>query len=294
MDAGLLRELAFGPVLVIGHGGTAVEVIADRAIGLPPLNLLLACEMISRTRVAKLLAGYRDRPPADVDAVASTLVKLSGLLIACPEIAEIDINPLLAGAEGVLALDARIVVMPLATARRRLAIQPYPVEFEHEVEIDGGRRLLVRPIRPEDEPQLIEMVAQSSPQDVRLRFLGPLKEFPHLMAARLSQIDYDREMALIAVEPATKPGRILGVSRIVADPENERAEFAVMVRSDMKGRGLGFQLMKDILACARKRGTKIVHGDVLVENKTMLQMASELGFVRDRAEGGVVSVSMRL
>jgi acetyltransferase len=271
-----------------------VEVIADRAVGLPPLNLLLAREMISRTRVARLLGGYRDRPPADIDAVASTLVKLSGLRIACPEIAELDINPLLAGAEGVLALDARVVVRPVGPAHGRFAIHPYPAELEHSIEIDGGRRLLVRPIRPEDEPQLIEMVAQSSPQDVRLRFLGPLKEFPHLMAARLSQIDYDREMALIAVEPATKPGRILGVSRIVADPENERAEFAVMVRSDMKGRGLGFQLMKDILACARKRGTKIVHGDVLVENKTMLQMASELGFVRDRAEGGVVSVSMRL
>jgi acetyltransferase len=292
--AGIAHDATFGPVIVVGHGGTDVDVIADRAIGLPPLNLLLAGEMISRTRVAKLLGGYRNRPPADVDAVASTLVKLSELLVACPEVAELDINPLLAGAEGVLALDARIVVRPADMGHRRLAIQPYPAELEHEIEIDGGRRLLVRPIRPEDEPQLIEMVAQSSPQDVRLRFLGPLKEFPHLMAARLSQIDYDREMALIAVDSATKPGEILGVSRIVADPENERAEFAVMVRSDMKGRGLGFQLMKDILATARKRGTKIVHGDVLAENKTMLQMASELGFTRDRAESGVVSVSMRL
>jgi acetyltransferase len=271
-----------------------VEVIADRAIGLPPLNLILAREMILRTRVARLLAGYRDRPPVDIDAVASTLVKLSELLIACPEVAELDINPLLAGAEGVLALDARVVVKPANIGDRRLAIQPYPAEFEHEVEIDGGFRLLVRPIRPEDEPQLTEMVARSAPEDVRLRFLGPLKEFPRMMAARLSQIDYDREMALIAVDRLTGPGEILGVSRIVADPENERAEFAVMVRSDMKGRGLGFQLMKDILDCARKRGTKIVHGEVLAENSTMLQMAAELGFSRDRAESGVVSISMRL
>jgi acetyltransferase len=138
------------------------------------------------------------------------------------------------------------------------------------------------------------MVARSALEDVRLRFLGPLKEFPRLMAARLSQIDYDREMALIAVDPAAKSREILGVSRIVADPENERAEFAVMVRSDMKGHGLGFQLMKDILACARKRGTKVVHGEVLQENTTMLRMAAELGFQRDRAESGVVSVSMRL
>jgi acetyltransferase len=156
--------------------------------------------------------------------------------------------------------------------------------------------LCVRPIRPEDEPRLVEMVARSSPQDVRLRFLGALKEFPHLLAARLSQIDYDREMALVAAAPAEDGGAedILGVARIVADPENERAEFAVMVRSDMKGRGLGFQLMKDILSVARNRGLRSVHGDVLAENTTMLAMAAELGFTRRPGEGGVVEVSIDL
>ncbi len=274
-----------------------MEVIGDRTIGLPPLNLVLARAMIQRTRVATMLAGYRDQPPADIDAIASTLVKLSELLIGVPEVAELDINPLLAGPEGVLALDARVVVRPLeAVPSRRLAIEPYPAALEHEITIDGAQRLLVRPIRPEDEPRLIEMVAKSSPHDVRLRFFGPLKEAPRLLSARLSQIDYDREMALVAVDPATEPGsgEILGVSRIVADPDNERAEFAVMVRTDMKGRGLGFQLMKDILAVLRNRGTKIVHGDVLSENTAMLQMAEELGFVRDGSEAGIIHVSLTL
>jgi acetyltransferase len=293
---GIAQDATFGPVLLVGHGGTAVEVIGDRAIGLPPLNLVLARAMIARTRVSRLLSGYRDRPPADLDAIASTLVRLSELLIAMPEITELDINPLLAGPEGVLVLDARVVVRRLDEARpRRLAIEPYPAALEHEVEIDG-ERLLIRPIRPEDELCLVEMVGRSTPQDVRLRFLGALKEFPHLMAARLSQIDYDREMALVAIGADSGDNKdcILGVSRIVATPENDRAEFAVMVRSDMKGRGVGFQLMQDILACARARGVGEVFGDVLSENTTMLQMASELGFARETTENGVVRLSITL
>ena len=148
---GIGEDAAFGPILLFGHGGTAVEVISDRAIGLPPLNLVLAREMIARTRISKLLAGYRDRPPADIDAIARTLVQLSQLLIDLPEIAELDINPLLAGPDGVLALDARVAVRPPGMARRRPAIEPYPSGLEHEIEIDDGLRLLVRPIRPEDE-----------------------------------------------------------------------------------------------------------------------------------------------
>jgi acetyltransferase len=292
---GISEDASFGPVLLVGQGGVAVEVVSDRAIGFPPLNIVLAREMISRTRIVKLLAGYRDRPAADLNAIAVTLVRLSELLVDMPEVAELDINPLLAGPQGVLALDARVAVRPPDAKRRAaLAIKPYPVELEHEVEIDGGRKLLVRPIRPEDEPHLVEMVQRSSPEDVRLRFLGALKEFPHLLAARLSQIDYDREMALIAVPAQNGAGEILGVARTVANPEGDRAEFAVMVRSDMKGHGLGFQLMKDILAHARKRGIKTVYGDVLAENTTMLHMAAELGFTRSVEAGDVVQISIEL
>ena len=291
---GIGEDAAFGPILLVGHGGTAVEVINDRAIGLPPLNLVLAREMIARTRVSKMLAGYRDRPPVDVEAVARTLVHLSDLLVTLPEVAELDINPLLAGPEGVIALDARVAVRPPDTSRKRLAIEPYPAELEHHVTIDGGLGLKVRPIRPEDETRLAEMVARSSAEDVRLRFLGPLRDFPHLLAARLSQIDYDREMAFVAIDEreGSSHGEILGVSRFIADPDNETAEFAVMVRSDLKGRGLGYQLMRDILACARQRGIKKVYGDVLSENITMLQMAAELGFVREGTQDGIVRISI--
>jgi acetyltransferase len=289
---GISEDASFGPVLLVGQGGVAVEVMGDRAIGLPPLNIVLAREMITRTRVAKLLAGYRDRPAADLDAIALTLVRLSELVVDMPEVAELDINPLLAGPQGVLALDARVVVRAAdGVGRAPLAIQPYPAALEHEIEIDGGRKLLVRPIRPEDEPRLVEMVQRSSPEDIRLRFLGALKVFPHLLAARLSQIDYDREMALIAQNGA---GEILGVARTVANPEGDRAEFAVMVRSDLKGHGLGFQLMKDILAHARKRGIETVYGDVLAENTTMLHMAAELGFTRSAEAGDVVQISIEL
>jgi acetyltransferase len=275
--AGIGDDAIFGPVMLFGHGGTAVEVVGDRAIGLPPLNLVLAREMIARTRVSRMLKGYRDRPAADLEAIAATLVKLSQLLVDISEVAELDINPLLADANGVLALDARIVV---ERERRhpRLAIRPYPSALEHEIATRSGRRFHVRPIRPEDQPLIHDMLSRSNMEDIRLRFFAPMKEVSHTFVARLTQIDYDREMALVATENTAPQAPILGVARIVADPDNENAEYAVMVRSDLKGQGLGYQLMSEILDYARSRGIKRVFGDVLRENRTMLVMAEELGF----------------
>ncbi|QRG08117.1 bifunctional acetate--CoA ligase family protein/GNAT family N-acetyltransferase [Xanthobacter dioxanivorans] len=274
--AGIAYDATFGPVVLFGQGGTAVEVIGDRAVALPPLNGVLAREMIERTRVSRLLAGYRDHPPADMDAIAGTLVKIAELLADLPQIAELDINPLLADENGVIALDARIVVHEARVeGTRRFAIKPYPSGQEAELLLTDGSTVLLRPIRPEDEPGLVDVVHRSDPQDVRMRFLGSVKDFPHLMAARLSQIDYDREMAFVAVEPN---GDICGVVRIIADPDNEAAEYAIMVRSDMKGKGLGFRLMTEILNHARKRGLSQVFGDVLRENGPMLRLDEELGF----------------
>ena len=270
--AGIGEDAAFGPIMLFGHGGTAVEVIGDRAIGLPPLNLVLAREMIMRTRVSRMLKGYRDRPPADLEAIAATLVKLSQLLVDIEEITELDINPLLADHHGVLALDARIVVS--RAGRPRFAIRPYPSQLEHDVTTRSGRRFHVRPVCPEDEPLILDMLARSSMEDIRLRFFAPMKEISHTFIARLTQIDYDREMALVATDGPD----LVGAARIVADPDNEQAEYAVMVRSDLKGQGLGYQLMTDILNYARSRGIKRVFGDVLRENRTMLSMADDLGF----------------
>ncbi len=274
--AGIANDETFGPVVLFGEGGTAVEVIADRAVALPPLNGRLAREMIERTHISRRLAGYRDRPPADMDAIANTLVKVAELLGDLPQIGELDINPLLADEHGVIALDARIVVHPTRGAgTERFAIKPFPSALSRTITLTDGETLLLRPIRPEDEPALGDMVRRSDPRDVRMRFLGSLKDFPHLMAARLSQIDYDREMALVSV---AADGEILGVVRIIADPDNEAAEYAVMVRSDMKGRGLGYRLMNEILAYARQRGLRRIFGDVLRENLPMLHLAQELGF----------------
>lgn len=291
---GIAEDAVFGPVILFGQGGTAVEVIGDRSVGLPPLNPILAQDMIERTRIHRLLRGYRDRPPADLDAIALILVKLSQLVADLDRVAELDINPLLADAAGVIALDARVVVRPRGGTKRRLAIRPYPRQLEQDVETFGGRRFFVRPIRPEDEEAVVDMLASSSRDDVRLRFFAPMKEFGHSFAARLTQIDYDREMALVALEPGGTD--VLGVVRLISDPDNEAAEFAVMVRSDLKGVGLGYSLMRRILDYARERGTARVFGDVLRENTTMLRMAEELGFETKSTDlqSGVVTVEMTL
>jgi len=283
--AGIADDPVFGPVILFGQGGTAAEIIRDRAIGLPPLNLVLAREMIGRTRVARLLEGYRDHPAAAIDEVAVTLVKLSQLLIDVPEITELDINPLIADSEGVLALDARIVVRSSAAADR-LAIRPYPSEFEETIALADGATVFVRPIRPEDQPKLVAMVMESKPRDIYLRFFSLMRQFPHMMAARLSQIDYSREMAFVAIAPpgSADAGDILGVAHMIADPNNERAEFAVMVRSDWHGRGLGFKLMQTVITCADRRGIGTLYGDVLRENTTMLQMARALGFKVEKTD----------
>ncbi|MCK8783680.1 bifunctional acetate--CoA ligase family protein/GNAT family N-acetyltransferase [Roseomonas sp. NAR14] len=294
--AGIATDPVFGPVILFGAGGIAAEVVRDRAVGLPPLNLPLARELIGRTRVSALLAGYRNVPAADLDALAKTLIRLAELAIDLPGLREFDINPLLADARGVVALDARAVVGPPAPdGSRRLALSPYPAELERELVLGDGRHLCVRPIRPEDEPALVEMVARCTPEDLRLRFFGAVRMLHHEMAARLSQIDYDREMAFVALEPG-QGGEILGTVRIVITPDGEAGEYAVMVRSDLKGIGLGYRLMLVMLDFARQRGLRHVYGDVLRENTTMLRMARNLGgkIGRSEEDEGIAKVDFDL
>ena len=242
---GVADDSLFGPVLLFGAGGTSVEVVQDKAIALPPLNSVLAYEMMGRTRVWKLLQGYRDRPKADLDAIALTLIKLSQIVSDLYEVQELDINPLFANETGVLALDARVRIRPMVAPEERdhryLAIRPYPKRLEQQVTIRDGRTFLLRPIRPEDEPLIQQMITRCTPEDIRLRFFASLKSISHEMAARMSQIDYHREMALVAEGEEDGVKTVFGVVRIAADPNNERAEYAVMVRSDMKGRRSGLQ-----------------------------------------------------
>ena len=219
-------------------------------------------------------AGYRNRRPADLDAVASALVSLSDMVADLPEIAELDINPLLTDHEGVIALDARVVVRPRGAARPAFAIRPYPSELAREIVLVNGARFGLRPIRPEDASALTAMAAASNARDLRLRFHGAMRALDPRTAARLSQIDYAREMALVAVEHS---GAFAGVVRLVFDPNFEAGEFAILVRTDLHGQGLGGALMQAIFNYARTRGAKRVWGDVLRENSEMLTLARELG-----------------
>ena len=280
---GAAEDPVFGPILLVGHGGVAAEVIDDKALALPPLDPVLAEDALSRTRVDRLLRGYRDRPPAARGAVCDALVRLSQLIADVGEIAELDINPLLADADGVIALDARVVVRKPAGQERgaRFAIRPYPVELETGI-THRGERLFIRPIRPDDEPLLQAFTKRMTPEDVRLRFFGPMRELSHEMAARLTQIDYDREMAFLLLDGK----ELLGVGRLAADPDFEQAEFALVVASYRQGHGYGRLLLEHVLHYAKARGVTRVVGHVLRENDKMLDLAKRLGFVRESGRSG--------
>jgi acetyltransferase len=274
---GMSVDETFGPMILFGAGGTAVEVIQDRALGLPPLDMLLARQMIAETRISRLLAGYRDRPAADLDALAATLVQTSELIVHHPEIRELDINPLLVDEAGVIALDARMKIEDESIAPRRpLAIRPYPSEWEMRLDIAGLGPIDVRPVRPDDEERYRRFFAKVSPEDIRLRFFTARADFSHQLLARFTQIDYAREMAFVAL--SAEEQELLGVVRVTLDPDLVRGEYGILVRSDLKGRGLGWRLMDLLITYARKEGIAELSGFVLSENTTMLEMAREFGF----------------
>jgi acetyltransferase len=279
---GLADDPTFGPVIAFGWGGTAVATIDDKALALPPLDLNLARDLIGRTRVARLLKAYRNIPAAREDEIALVLVKVAQLAADIPEISELDINPLLADERGVVAVDARVAIAPLSPECRRgpghprFAVRPYPQEWERTLRLGAGREVFVRPVRPDDEALVRAFFTKVTMEDVRLRFFAPVREFSREFIARLTQIDYARAIALLAVDPAS--GEMLGAVRLHADANFDRGEYAILVRSDLKGRGLGWTLMQIIIEYARWLGLKTIEGQVLRENTTMLQMCRELGF----------------
>jgi acetyltransferase len=303
---GISVDPVFGPVVLFGHGGIAVEVTADQAIGLPPLNRVLAAELVNRTRVARLLAGWRGRPPADRDALCDVLVRVGQMAADLPELVELDINPLLADAGGVTALDARLRLAPVPAgqdASARLAILPYPEHLERRVDSSLGP-LTLRPIRPEDAAAHVAFFHALSPEDVHMRMFGMMRALSPRQLARFTQIDYAREMAFIASRPVeertaqaagTQGGaETLGVVRVVFDPDGERGEFALTVRSDLKGRGLGRLLLSRLLDYCRERGTALVEGAALPENIRMHALARSLGFALETGADGVVRMRLRL
>jgi acetyltransferase len=282
----------FGPVILFGQGGTAVEVIGDRALALPPLNLPLAQALVNRTRIARLLRGWRDVPPVHMPAVLDTLIAVSRLLAELPQVVELDINPLLADSRGVIALDARVRVRADAPGgAARFAIRPYPAELEEHWDWQG-QAIHVRPIRPEDEERHRRFLERLDPEDVRMRIFYSRRSIERSELARLTQIDYEREMAFIALDEA---GETLAVVRAVTDPDNIDAEFGIVVRSDLKGGGLGARLLHKLASYQHGRGTQALTAQVLDENARMLTLAQEMGFsIGERSADGTRALRLPL
>jgi acetyltransferase len=296
---GLADDPTFGTVVVFGRGGTAVEIINDKALALPPLDLQLARSLIERTRVSRLLRAYRDVPAVKPDAVAMVLVKLAQMAADIADIRGLDINPLLADQAGVLAVDARVAVGRVERKFRgsgpaNFAVRPYPSQWQRHIEVKDGWRVYIRPIRPEDEPLIHDMLKHVTMHDLRLRFFAPMKEFSHEFIARLTQLDYARAMAFVAFDETTND--LVGVVRIHSDSIYDSGEYAILLRSDLKGRGLGWALMQMIIEYAKSEGLKAISGDVLADNTVMLAMCRNLGFEvkPDPEERDICNVRLKL
>ncbi len=273
--AGVTVDPTFGPVILFGHGGTAVEIVRDESFELPPLNTALARAQIERTRIAALLKGFRDRPAADIDSVVNVLMQLSQIVADQPEITEIDINPLLCDPQGVIAVDCRIGVRAaIVRAPSRFAIRPYPQQFESEIRALEGPSYVVRPIKPEDEPALRRFADEVDTRDLWHPSFLPLRERTHETAARLSQIDYDREMTLIAWEAE----RMAGLARSTADPDFDAAECAVIIRADLREKGLATQLLQALLCAIAAQGVRQAVLVFPANQKRILNLSGELGF----------------
>ncbi|MFZ3220647.1 MAG: bifunctional acetate--CoA ligase family protein/GNAT family N-acetyltransferase [Rhodoferax sp.] len=298
---GLVTDDPFGPVITFGAGGTMIELINDRAMELPPLNQFLARRLIERSRVAETLGEWRGSSAVNMDALEQVLLRVSEMVCELPQLREMDINPLIVDESGVVAVDARIVIdhAPQAASGRssnysHLAILPYPARFEQVWPLRGGGEYLVRPIHPDDAQMLQALVQSLSPESRYFRFVSSLAELPPSMLARFTLIDYDREMALVAVfkERAAGPDgeiieteRIVGVSRYITNPDQSSCEFALVVADDFNGKGLGSRLMQSIMDVAREKGLSDIEGLVLANNPGMLKLMRSLGFtVKSYAE----------
>jgi acetyltransferase len=285
---GVASDRPFGPVISFGAGGTMIELLADRAVELPPLNAFLARRLIERSRAAALLGPWRGAPAVAVAALEAMLLRVSEMVCALPQLREMDINPVIVDENGAVAVDARIVVGHDARATghdHHLAIPPYPAQLDQEWALPGGESVTVRAIRPDDAEALQASVREMSPENRYLRFASTLPEMPPRMLARYTLIDYDREMALVAVRPAAEngaPERIVGVVRSIANPDGTSAEFSLAVADDMAGRGLGARLMRAIFEHARERGLARIVGLILPQNTRMLGLMKKLGLVITR------------
>jgi acetyltransferase len=285
---GIARDPSFGPVLTFGMGGIAVEVVSDSALALPPLNRVLVCDLIDRTRVSRMLGRFRGMPAVDMDRLIDALIRVSELACELPCLRELDINPLLADEQGVVALDARVVVDERAiapdAAYSHLVIHPYPKSLERPLRLADGTSLFLRPIRPEDAQAEQRFVARLSRQTLYMRLHAPVRELSVEQLIRFTQIDYDREMALVAVDQEGGTEEIRAIARYTRLADGERAEFGVTVEDSWQGRGLGHAMMEALEQCGRDRRLCEIFGYVLKDNETMRQFMLARGYVPHREE----------
>jgi acetyltransferase len=278
---GVTNDPVFGPIITFGAGGTTVEIIADRSVALPPLNNFLVKDLINNTHVAKMLGTFRNMPPVNMEALESVMLRVSEMVCELPMLMEMDINPLILDENGVLAADARIMVEvrpPSADRYAHMAIYPYPTHLVTNWQLADGTDVVIRPIRPEDVWLVQDFVKNLSEEARYFRFMKSVEQLSETLLVRFTQIDYSREMALIAVRNENDKEIELGVTRYAINPDGESCEFALVVADSMRGTGLGHKLMTALMDIARTKGLSRIEGEVLKNNASMLKLMKRLGF----------------
>ena len=290
---GSRRDPQFGPLILFGMGGVLAEVLKDSAVALAPLNLLLARRLMERTRVYRLLSGYRHIPAANIDLVAEFLVRVSQLVTDFPEIVELDLNPVVIRDGSPVAIDARIVIEPSdVPAPRHLIISPYPNQYESEWVLKDGTPVLFRPMKPEDEPLVEDLLRNCSDQTIYFRYFGVIKHWPHEALIRFTQNDYDRELGIAAIGLPPGPATMMGVGRLVMVPELDAAEFAVIVADPWQGEHLGPKLTERLIEISKEKGVRSFYGEVLAQNHHMLGLMKKMGFEISSPEDGICRVEL--
>ncbi|USD63823.1 bifunctional acetate--CoA ligase family protein/GNAT family N-acetyltransferase [Vibrio sp. SCSIO 43140] len=292
----VLADRTFGPAIFIGQGGSDWNIAKEAVTALPPLNMALARYLIINAINKGVLKFQQSTNTINLAKLAGFLVKISQVVVACPEIHELDIHPLLLNGDDITILDASVVIKRFeGDPQARLAIRPYPTEMEQVLTLRDETRVLLRPIRPEDEPYHADFINNVTKEDLYKRFFSDVGEFNHEALANLTQIDYDREMAFVAVDLSHKTPHIIGVSRVLVTPDNSDAEFAILIRSDLKGNGLGRILMNKIIDYCKNKQTRQISGMTMPTNRGMLTLAQKLGFELDvQFEDGVADMVLKL
>jgi acetyltransferase len=296
---GVTSDPAFGPVITFGAGGTAVEIMGDRAVALPPLNNFLVRELIQDTRIFRMLGAFRHMAPANMEALEDVLLRVSEMACELPLLKEMDINPLILDENGALAADARVVVeyrQPGTDRYAHMAIYPYPTQLVTQWQLADGTDITIRPIRPEDADLEIRFVHELSEESKYFRFMNSVQELTETMLVRFTQIDYSREMALVAITAEQEKEIELGVARYVINPDGASCEFALVIADNMQGKGLGQKLMVVLMEAARARGLSTIEGEVLSNNHRMLKLMTRLGFAikASNEDPGIMKVNKHL